>query len=127
LHGYVAAVCAACFVGVDFEGLFLGLGGVEEGFGLGRWLVEGGLCRVFWSLTRLNMESMSAGGMVTPSFLMKRKPWVEAASRTFWAVSGEGLEMLMTGIVEFAMFTLVHSGNGYQELCETKSCLETEK
>lgn len=32
-------------------------------------------------VTRSNMAAMSAGGIVTPSFLMNRKPWVEAAER----------------------------------------------
>lgn len=46
------------------------------------------------------MASMLAGGMVTPSLAMKRKPWVHAAERTCWAVSAEELDMSITGISE---------------------------
>lgn len=42
---------------------------------------------------------MSLGGMVIPSFLMKRKPCVDAASSTWRAVSSLGFEMSMIGIV----------------------------
>ena len=45
------------------------------------------------------MEAMSLGGMVMPSFLMKRKPWVEAAERTWSATSGEGEDMSITGML----------------------------
>jgi hypothetical protein len=53
--------------------------------------------------TRLNMESMSVEGMVLESFLIKRKPWMQAASRTCWATSGDGLDMSMTGISDSVM------------------------
>jgi len=55
-------------------------------------------------ITRLNMASMSLCGMARPSFLMKRKPCVEAASKTCLATPGEGLEMSMTGISEADIF-----------------------
>jgi hypothetical protein len=34
---------------------------------------------------------------------MKRKPWLEAASRTCWATSGEGWEMSITGMWDSAI------------------------
>jgi hypothetical protein len=46
---------------------------------------------------------MSAWGMVDPSFLMKRKPCVQAASRTSWATEGEGLDTSITGISDSAI------------------------
>jgi hypothetical protein len=46
---------------------------------------------------------MSACGMVDPSFLMKRKPCVQAASRTSWATEREGLDISITGISDSAM------------------------
>lgn len=55
-------------------------------------------------LTSLNIASISWGGMVTPSFLMYRKPCREAASSTCWATSLDGLEMSITGI-EFWCFS----------------------
>ena len=60
--------------------------------------------------TSANISSMSFGEIVTPSFLIKRKPWVEAASRTSLATAGEGLEMSITGISDF---TIVASGSIY--------------
>jgi len=47
---------------------------------------------------------MSLGGIVFPSFLMKRKPWVEAAERTCWATAGEGVDMSIMGMVDWDMF-----------------------
>jgi hypothetical protein len=44
---------------------------------------------------------MSSGGMVTPSFLIKRKPCVAAALSTFCATAGEGLDMSISGISAF--------------------------
>ena len=38
-------------------------------------------------------------GSMEPSFWMKRKPWVEAASSTCCATSGDGLDMLMMGML----------------------------
>jgi hypothetical protein len=53
--------------------------------------------------TRLNISSMSNWGTVDPSFLMKRKPCVQAASRTCCATVGEGSEISITGISDSAM------------------------
>jgi hypothetical protein len=97
LHGYPAAVGAACFGRVDCVLCFLVTRAVEEFTRLGfvSWCGE----VLLGGLARLNMSSMSAGGIVTPSFLMKRNPCVEAAWRTCSAVSSVGLERSMTGIV----------------------------
>jgi hypothetical protein len=43
------------------------------------------------SCTRSNIESMSVGEIVDPSFAMKRKPWVEKAERMDCAVEEVGL------------------------------------
>lgn len=54
--------------------------------------------------TRANISSMSRWGMVLASFLMKRKPWVEAAERTSWAMAGEWVEMSIMGRVDWDIF-----------------------
>lgn len=53
------------------------------------------------------MSAMSFGGMVMPSFLIKRNPWDEAASRTCCATSGEGDDMSITGIAVLGLFSRV--------------------
>ena len=47
------------------------------------------------------MEFTCSVGSSAPSFWMKRKPWVEAASRTCCATSAEGFDISMMGISAF--------------------------